>query len=179
MVGTAFAIAAMLMAFAGLIGIYLEQRATSISSGLAWIPDKVVIPLSQPNVMLFALLASAVTMQWAVYAVRRDDRPHAYLALGITLVFGFAVLNMAHYLYTVMGLDMSVASVTPVLIYTITGLHLVALLGAMVFAGLMAFRALGGQETSRHYDGLSAAAMFWHAQVVVFIAIWYAIYITK
>jgi cytochrome c oxidase subunit 3 len=179
MVGTAFAVAAMLMAFAGLIGIYLAERSATIYGGSPWIPEGVVIPLNQPNVMLFALLSSSITIQWAVDAVRRDDRPHAYVALGLTVVFGFAVLNMAAYLYSVMGLDMSVPGVTPVLIYTITGLHLIALLGAIVFTILMAFRALGGQYTSRQYDGLSAAALFWHAQVVVYVAIWYAIYITK
>jgi cytochrome c oxidase subunit 3 len=179
MVGTAFAIAAMLMAFAGLIGIYLTERTATIVSGNPWIPDGVVIPLNQPNVILFALLSSSITVQWAVDAARRDDRQQAYLALGLTAVFGLAVINMAVYLYTVMGLDMSVASLAPVLIYAITGLHLLALAGAILFVGLMAFRALGGQYTSRQYDGLSAAAMFWHAQVLVFVVIWYAIYITK
>jgi heme/copper-type cytochrome/quinol oxidase subunit 3 len=179
MVGTAFAVAAMLLTFAGLLGIYLTERSAAIYSGTAWIPEGVVIPLNQPNVILFALLSSSVTIQWAVDAVRRDDRPHAYMALGLTVVFGFAVINMAAYLYSVMGLDMSVASVTPALIYTITGAHLVALVGAIVFTILMAFRALGGQYTSRQYDGLSAAALFWHAQVIVYVAIWYAIYITK
>jgi cytochrome c oxidase subunit III len=179
MVGTAFAIAAVVMAFAGLIGIYLTERAATIASGNAWIPDGVVIPLNQPNVMLFALLSSSITIQWAVDAARRDDRQQAYLALGLTVVLGFAVINMAAYLYSVMGLDMAVASLTPVLIYTITGLHLVVLAGAIVFTGLMAFRALGGQYTSRQYDGLSAAALFWHAQVIVYVAIWYAIYIIK
>jgi cytochrome c oxidase subunit 3 len=53
------------------------------------------------------------------------------------------------------------------------------LVGAMVFTGLMAFRALGGQYTSRQHDGVSAAALFWHVQTVVFLFIWYAIYITK
>ena len=179
MVGTAFAVAAIVMAFAGLIGIYLTERAATIASGNAWIPDGVVIPLNQPNVMLFALLSSSITIQWAVDAARRDDRQQAYLALGLTVVLGFAVINMAAYLYSVMGLDMAVASLTPVLIYTISGLHLVVLAGAIVFTGLMAFRALGGQYTSRQYDGLSAAALFWHAQVIVYVAIWYAIYIIK
>jgi len=179
MVGTAFAVAAMLMSFAALIGIYLTERSAAIYSGTAWIPDGVVIPLNQPNVMLFALLSSSVTIQWAVDAARRDDRQQAYLALGLTVVFGLGVINMGAYLYTVMGLDMAVASLTPVLIYTITGAHLFALAGAVVFTGLMAFRALGGQYTSRQYDGLSAAALFWHAQVIVFVTIWYAIYITK
>jgi len=44
---------------------------------------------------------------------------------------------------------------------------------------LRAFRALGGQFTGRQHDGMSAAAMFWHVQVVAFAFIWYTIYITK
>jgi heme/copper-type cytochrome/quinol oxidase subunit 3 len=49
----------------------------------------------------------------------------------------------------------------------------------MIFVGLMAFRALGGQQTSRQHDGISAAALFWHAMVVVYAIIWYAIFVTK
>jgi heme/copper-type cytochrome/quinol oxidase subunit 3 len=66
-----------------------------------------------------------------------------------------------------------------VLVYTITGAHLAMLVVAMIFIGLMAFRALGGQQTSRQHDGVSAAALFWHAMVVVYAIIWYAIFVTK
>jgi cytochrome c oxidase subunit 3 len=100
------------------------------------------------------------------------------MALGLTVVFGIAVLNMAGYLYSLMKLD-AASGTMAVLTYAITAAHLVALVAAMVFAGLMAFRALGGQFTSRQHDGMSAAALFWHAQVVAFGFLWYAIYITK
>jgi heme/copper-type cytochrome/quinol oxidase subunit 3 len=53
------------------------------------------------------------------------------------------------------------------------------LISAMVFIGLMAVRALGGQETSRQHDGVSAAALFWYANVLVYLIIWLAIYVTK
>jgi len=179
MIGTALGLAGTLLFFAGLLGVYLHERATLIESGGTWIPDKAVIPLQQPNVMLFALLGSAVTIQWAVDAIRRDDRQQAYLALGVTLLFGVAVLNMAAYLYSIMNLDISLNTPAPVLIYVLTGAHLLMLLIAMVFTTLMSFRALGGQFTSRQHDGVSAAAMFWHAQVIVFAFVWYAIYIVK
>lgn len=179
MVGTAFAAAGFFMLFVGLIGIYLTLRAGVIAERGTWIPAKVTMPMHQPNVMLLALLMSSVTVQWAVNAIRRDDRQQAYLAFGVTLVFGVAVLNLAAYLYTIMGLDMAAATPFPALVYTITAAHLLMLVGAMIFVGLMAFRALGGQFTSRQYDGVSAAALFWHVQTVVFLFIWYAIYITK
>ena len=114
-----------------------------------------------------------------MYSIKKDDRPHSYLALGLTGVIGFAVLNMAAYLYSIMNLDASGASPMPLLTYTITGAHLLMLVAALIFMALMAFRALGGQFNARQHDGIAAAELFWHAQVVVFMFIWYAIYITK
>lgn len=178
MVGTAFATAATVMIFIGLIGVYLVERASVIGGGDAWLPQGVKIPLSQPNIMLFTMLMSVVTMQWAVAAIAKDDRVNAYLALGVTLVFGFAVITMTTYLWSLMKLDIA-SSVQGVLIYTITGGHIIMLIVAMIFVGLMAFRALGGQFTSRQHDGISAAAMFWYATVAVYALIWIAIYITK
>ncbi len=178
MMGTIFASAGILTFFAGLLGIYLTRRAELVSAGDAWLPEGVTIPLQQPTVMLFTLLASCVTVQWAVYSVARNDRRNTYLALGITLVFGIAFINMESYLYGLMGLDIA-ANQQAVLIYTISVGHIIMLIGAMVFVGLMAVRALGGQETSRQHDGVSAAALFWYATVVVYAIIWLAIYVTK
>jgi heme/copper-type cytochrome/quinol oxidase subunit 3 len=177
-VGTAFAAAGVFTFFATAIAVYLRLRGLTLAQNQAWIPEEAVLPLQQPNVIILALLMSSVTVQWAVDAIRRDDRPQAYLALGFTELFGFATLNMAGYLYSVMKLDTATGPMA-VMTYTITGAHLVVLVAAMIFVGLMAFRALGGQFTSRQYDGMSAAALFWHAQVVVFAVIWFAIYITK
>ena len=178
MIGTAFATAGTLMYFVTLLAVYLERRAEALASGDVWLPEGVEVPLTQPNVMLFTLIASAVTIQWAVWAISRDDRLNTYLSLGLTLVFGVAFINMASYLYTIMQFDIG-ANPQSVLVYAITGGHLVMLVVAMIFTGLMAFRALGGQQSSRQHDGISAAALFWHANVVVFAVIWYAIYVTK
>ena len=177
-VGTAFASVGVLVFFAGALAVYAHVRSVSIEQGGTWIPEGAVMPLQQPNVMILALLMGSVTVQWAVEALKRDDRPQAYLALGLTEVFGFATVNMAAYLYSVMQLDASNGPM-PVMTYAITGAHLATLVAAMLFVALMAFRALGGQLTRRQHDGMSAAAMFWHVQVVAFAFIWYTIYITK
>ena len=98
----------------------------------------------------------------------------------MTLLLGLAYLNMAFYLFSIMGLDVDAAdSSAPVLIYTLAGAHVAMTIVAMVFVGLMAFRALAGQYTSRQYDGLASAALFWHATVVVYAVIWFAVFVTK
>jgi cytochrome c oxidase subunit 3 len=177
-VASGFAAAASLMYFAGLLGVYLFQRSAEIQSGRTWLPEGVTVPLTQPNMMLITLLMSIVTVHWASWAAKHDDRPNLYLALGLTLLFGFAFVNQASYLYGIMGFKVEESKVA-VLVYTITGSHLLMLIAGMVFLAVVAFRALGGQETSRQHDGLSSAALFWDCMVVVYSLIWIAIYVTK
>ena len=177
-VGTAFASAAAIMTFVGLIGIYLTQRASIIGAGDTWIPKGSTIPLQQPTTMLFTLLMSAVTMQWAVYAIANNDRINAYLALAMTIFFGFSTVVMTWYLYSLIKFDIS-ANSQSVLVYTITGLHLMLLVVAMLFIALMSIRALAGSFDARQHDGITAAAVFWYAMVLVYVLIWITIYVTK
>jgi len=178
MIGTAFAAAASVMVFSGLIAIYLSRRAEVVATSNKWLPEGVKIDLTQPNMMLFTLLASSIIVQWAVYAAARDDRRNLYLSLGLTFLFGFATINQLSYLYSLAKLDVSTTQ-QAVLIYSISGAHLVMMIAAMIFVLLMAFRSLGGQETSRQHDGVSAAALYWHAMVAVYAIIWITIYVTK
>ncbi|CAB4634616.1 MAG: hypothetical protein F2597_08730 [Actinobacteria bacterium] len=177
-VGTAFAAAASFMVFIGLIGIYLAARADVIASGTAWLPKGVSIPLQQPNTMFITLIMSVFTMQWAVAAIAKNDRVNAYLAMGLTLMLGIATIVMTTYLWYLMKLDIA-SGIQGVLIYTITGAHIVMLVVAMIFVALMGLRALGGQFTARQHDGITAAAVFWYAMVAVYALIWISIYVTK
>jgi len=177
-VGTAFAAAASFMAFVGLIGVYLAARADVVASGSAWLPKGVSIPLQQPNTMFITLIMSVFTMQWAVAAIAKNDRVNAYLAMGLTLMLGIATIVMTTYLWYLMKLDIA-SGIQGVLIYTITGAHIVMLVVAMIFVALMGLRALGGQFTARQHDGITAAAVFWYAMVAVYALIWISIYVTK
>lgn len=177
LVGTALAAGAIVMGFTGIIGYYLSERASVLAQGGTWLPEGTSIPLTPGNMAMATLLISAVTMWWAVDAVGRNDRPSAYLALGLTLLFGFAVINAVSFLYTQMGL--AVSTLPGLLIYTVTGAHIAFLLGAMAYAAVMTLRTLGGEYHGRDREGLVAAAMFWYANIAVFAVIWYAIFVTK
>ena len=177
LVGTGLVSAATAMLFAGMLGLYLSIRSGVITGGGTWVPDGTIIPLVQPNMDLFTLLMSVVTMQWAVSAIKNDDRANTYLALSVTLLLGFAFIVESGYLYSLMQLD--IASQQGSLIYAITGTHLAVLLGAMVFTVLMGFRALAGQFTSRQHDGITAAAIYWYVMVAIYAVIWLAIFVTK
>ena len=178
LVGTAFAAAASVMVFAGLIGIYLAERSATISGGNQWLPDGVNLPLSPGTISLFTFVLSAITMWWAVDAVGRNDRVGAYLALAITIMFGLCVINATSFLYRESGL--TVDTTAGLMIFTVTGLHLVMVVGALVYAAVMTFRTLGGEYHGRRdREGLVAAALYWYTTIAVYAVIWYAIYVTK
>lgn len=177
-VGTSFAAVAVAMMVVGMVGVYLVERSAVVSAGGTWLPDGVLLPLTQPNVMLFGLIMSSVVIQWAVSAVRNDDRVNSYLALGLTLLFGIGYVNMTAFLWSKAGFVVA-DNLQSTLIYTITGTHVAMAVVAMVFVALMAFRALAGGYDSRQYDGIAAAAVFWHVMVAMYMLIWLAIYVTK
>lgn len=49
----------------------------------------------------------------------------------------------------------------------------------LLMVAVMAFRTFGGQFSSRYPDGWSAAALYWHTTVGVYVLVWYAVYVTK
>ncbi len=177
-IGAALLSAAAFMLIVGMLGIYLVLRAQLRAQGGTWLPQGVIIPLTQTNTMLFTLLMSSATIQWAVAAIREDDRRHTYLALGVSLLFAFAFLNEAAYLYSIMGLNVA-GNAQSVLIYTISGTQLVMTVVAMIAVVIVGFRSLGGQYTSQQHDAISAAALFWQVSVAAYVLIWFAIYVTK
>lgn len=177
LVGTVFAIVACGMFFAGAFGVYLKQRNDVVTSGGEWL-KKNQISLVPGGMMMVTAAMSVITMAWAVQAIRNDDRKNAYIALGITLLFGVANINQQVFYYNDMKLTVK-DHVADLLIYVITGAQVAMLIGAMVFVALAAFRALAGQYTSRQSDGIQAAFYFWTATMVIYTLVYYGIYVTK
>ena len=175
-VGAALASVAAGMALLSMLAIYLARRADVVNNGEPWIPDGAVLPLPQPTMILFTMILSSVTLLWASYALRNDDRGNAYLALGLTFVLGFAAANQATYLFGNLGLG--VRTETGLLVLVISASWLVWLVAAMVFLALMAFRAFSGQYR-RIPDGIDAAAVLWISNTVMWSVLWIAIYISK
>jgi heme/copper-type cytochrome/quinol oxidase subunit 3 len=177
LVGTGFAVAACIMFFAGLFGVYFRERAAARAEGVPWIDGR--IELTPPTMIMWTLLISIAVMQWAVYSIARDDRRHALVAIGATLTMGAMVLVQTAFQYEQMGLIIDAPPVSSTLIYTISGAHLAMVIGGMLFISLMGFRALAGQYSSRQTDGIVAASIFWYATVLVYFVLWIGIFIAK
>jgi cytochrome c oxidase subunit III len=178
LVGAALASGAAAMLLLALVAVYTSMRADVIASGERWLPEDANIQLSPGNMGMVTLLMSAVTVAWSVYSLRNDDRVHAYLAFGLSILLGIAYIPTVVYGWQQFGVG-ATSSTQALLIFTITGLH-VAMAGVgLLFLAVMAFRALGGQLTGRAAEGAAAAALYWYVTVAVYGAVWYGITITK
>jgi heme/copper-type cytochrome/quinol oxidase subunit 3 len=177
LVGTVLGLSGVVMAFAGVLGYYVHQRALTKGATGEWFPTGVDIPLTPGNMGLITLVMSVVLVQWAVYAIKNDDRRNTYIALGLTVLLGLAHLNVMAFAFT--QIKMPIGSAVGVLFYTIMSMHLAMVGAGLLFLGLMAFRTLGGQYSGRDREGVAAAALYWYVTVAVYAVIWYTIFVTK
>jgi cytochrome c oxidase subunit 3 len=176
--GAAFGAASSALLVLSTLAVYLQVRSDFLDSGATTLPDDILLPLTPGGMGMVTLAMSLVTVSWAVWALRREDRAHAYLALGLTLLLGIAFVNATVYLYQQLALPLT-ASATGGLLYIVTGTHLVMVVVGLVFVMVMGFQSLGGQLTGRDAEGMSAAALYWFVTVAVYSVIYYGIYITK
>ncbi|MDQ2650005.1 MAG: cytochrome c oxidase subunit 3 [Actinomycetota bacterium] len=177
-IGAALGAAASALVVLTMLAAYLQVRSDNLAVGLPTLPEGTVLPLTPGHMAMTTFLMSAVTVAWAVYALRNGDRSHAYVALGLTLLLGAANIVETVYLYQQLALP---TTSTPMgtLLYATTGAHLVMMIAGLVFIAVMAFQALGGQLSGRDAEGMTAAALYWYVVIAVYTAIWYGIYITK
>ncbi len=180
--GTALASAAVAMGFLGLIAHYIATRAAVISSGQIWLPDGVTIPLTQPNFQGVTVAFSVISIWWAVWSIKNDERFYTVIALFLSILFAVAFIFQTMFLLEIMNLDLSAGGSNgerAVLIMAVIGSHLLITVAAILYALVMAFRTLGGEFTSRYYEGVQSSALFWTVTAALYGVMWYVIYITK
>lgn len=176
MTASMLVIAAGVMLFGGLLASYFGQRGAAQAAGESWVPEGLVLPNVALATTYLALVMSTVTAQWAVSAIKQDDRINLYWASGTTLFLAAMFINGLSFCWRELGL---VASSGPyaVMVYAITVTHLLVVIAAIVAFAVMVFRGLGGQFSSRNSEFVASAAAFWHfasgAGFVVYFSLWF------
>ena len=178
LVGTALASGSAAMVILALVALYARLRSDVIASGEVWLPEGTNLQLTPGGMAMATLALSLFTVAWIVQALRNDDRGHALMAFGVTLVLGVAYINVVAYGWQQIGLGVT-SSTQALLIYTITGLHVAMAAVGLVYLVVMGFKAVGGQLTGRAAEGVTAAALYWYVTVGVYAVVWYTITITK
>lgn len=174
-VGASLACAAMLMLAGGMMAVWSRQRRNQVELVGHWLPEGVVIPEVQANIMLIGFFGICTFAQWAVWAAKRNDRGHAAFALGVTVLTVVMVINAQASIYDRMGLGIGDGTYEA-MFYGITGMFLALMAIGIVFSAVTAFRFIGGRSDM---DIVAAHAIYWYTMAVIYAALWFVVYITK
>ena len=135
-----------------------------------------ILGIGLPTINTIELLASSLTMQLAVNAIKRGDRAGLRNWLIPTLILGILFLIGQGYEYTKLGFlprDGIFAGV----FFTLTGFHGAHVTGGVVMNTIVLFRTLKGQFSARRHLAVEAASIYWHFVDVVWIGLFTTIYI--
>ena len=131
-----------------------------------------------PLVNTVLLLASSVTMQFAVNAIKRGDRSGLRNWLIPTIVLGVLFLAGQGYEYTRLGF-LPRDGIFAAVFFTLTGFHGAHVTGGVLFNTIVFYRTLKGHFTARRHLAVEAASIYWHFVDVVWIAIFTLVYLIK
>ena len=172
------------MFFAGLFAAYFNVRANAP----LWPPlnpesvppepfHLAILPLVGPATVL--LILSSFTCQFAVWAIRRNDRTAFLRNIGLTFVIGIVFLIMQAIDYVELGREgLTLSSGTYGTTYfTLTGFHGAHVFAGVIMLGVVLYRGMAGQFSGRHHDAVEAASLYWHFVDVVWVLLFSLLYL--
>jgi len=174
-------IASEVMFFAGLFAAYFNVRLTSphwppLVNEAEYEPFLIKGEILLPAILTTILVASSVTMQLAVWGIRRGDRTAFLRNTGITLVLGIIFLGGQLYDYLHLGFGITDTAFGSTF-YTLTGFHGAHVLGGAIMLTVVLYRGLAGQFSARHHDAVEATSLYWHFVDVVWIVLFSTLYL--
>jgi cytochrome c oxidase subunit III len=153
-VAVALFVAGDFMVLCALVAGYYAVRAQAFK----WPP--VGLGTYLPTMVAITILMTAVTLQWAIWAIRHNDQRTCLAALGVTIFFALAVLNGQW--YALAHLHFGPAAHTyGTFVYLLTGFHMVNVIAGIIVLATMLGRTVGGEFDADDHDSLTAAAVFW------------------
>jgi cytochrome c oxidase subunit III len=170
------------MFFAGLFAAYFNIRANTTP----WPPINAetgeafqlhIMPIVLPATIL--LVISSFTCQFAVWAIKKDDRRGFIRNIAVTLVLGIIFLVMQGYDYLVLGAEGITLSsgVFGTTFFTLTGFHGAHVFGGVIMLSVVLYRGMAGQFSAKHHDAVEATSLYWHFVDVVWILLFSILYL--
>jgi len=166
-VGVLILCAADAMVLAAMVATYLAIKAGSSD----WPPIGVHVSTYPPTLISITAVMSAFSVQWAVFAARRQDARNAAIAMFLTLILGVAMANLEWLSFTRTGFGFR-SHPYGTLYYLLIGYHLVHLVAAIAVGMVLSFRTVAGHFTGDRHDPLRAGAVVWqYGNVVWFVVV--------
>lgn len=132
-----------------------------------------------PAVNTAILLTSSVTVTWAHYALRADNRKQLNIGLALTVLLGitFLVLQAEEYIhaYNELGLTMN-SGIYGSTFFMLTGFHGFHVTMGTLMLFIIFIRCLKGHFSSTNHFGFEAVSWYWHFVDVVWLGLFIFVY---
>jgi len=132
-----------------------------------------------PAINTLLLLSSGVTVTWAHWGLKKNNRMQLILGLGMTVTLGVVFLCLQayeyHHAYTEMGLTLG-AGVYGATFFMLTGFHGFHVLVGTTMLIVMLLRSIAGHFTAEHHFAFEAVSWYWHFVDVVWVLLFILVY---
>jgi cytochrome c oxidase subunit 3 len=142
-------------------------------------PSGIIGTWGVPFYNTIILLTSGLTLTWAHWGLKKDNRKQLIIGLALTVTLGllFVFLQAEEYIeaYTQLNLKMS-SGVYGSTFFMLTGFHgLHVTIGAIMLL-VMLVRSIKGHFSEKHHFAFEAAAWYWHFVDVVWLGLFILVY---
>ncbi|GLZ24749.1 cytochrome c oxidase subunit III [Stutzerimonas stutzeri] len=143
-------------------------------------PEGTISAWGLPLIYTILLVSSSFTLTWAHHALRKNNRQHLKIGLGLTVLLGvaFLILQIEEYVhaYTELGLTLG-SGIYGATFFMLTGFHGAHVTMGAIILTVMLVRILRGHFSPEQHFGFEAAAWYWHFVDVVWIALFVFVYV--
>ena len=142
-------------------------------------PSGIIGAWGVPFYNTLILLTSGLTVTWAHWGLKKDNRKQLIIGLALTVALGFLFVFMQaeEYIeaYTQLNLKLSSGTYGSTF-FMLTGFHgLHVTIGAIMLT-VMLVRSIKGHFTEKHHFAFEAAAWYWHFVDVVWLGLFILVY---
>jgi cytochrome c oxidase subunit 3 len=142
-------------------------------------PEAVIPTWGIPAINTFLLLSSAVTVTWAHWGFKKDNRKQIIIGLILTIILGaiFESFQVKEYLHAYTELNLTLASgIYGTTFFTLTGLHAMHVSIGIIMLGIILIRCLKGHFQAEHHFAFEAVSWYWHFVDVVWLFLFVFVY---
>lgn len=134
-------------------------------------------PLATLNT--FVLISSSVTMVMALSSIQRDNIKAfgGYMSLTSLLGLAFLGIKVFEYLHKIHEGITITSSLFGSFYYTLTGLHGLHMIGGLIFNTYILINGLRGKYSSRSYERVEYAGLYWHFVDLVWVILFPLFYL--
>jgi len=140
---------------------------------------QVMGPWGIPAINTLLLLSSGVTLTWAHWGLKKEDRTQLILGLMATVALGLVFLGLQAYEYSHAYHELNLkltSGMYGTTFYMLTGFHgLHVTLGATMLIVIL-IRSMKGHFTEENHFAFEAVAWYWHFVDVVWLGLFVFVY---